>query len=43
MFHSFQGGTVIRLFHKEMEAYLVAEGVFDEELTEDGRLYIIMH
>ena len=32
-----QGGSAIRLFHKEMEAYVVAEGVFDEELTEDGK------
>ena len=31
-----QGGSVIRLFHKELEAYLVAEGLFDEGVTEDG-------
>lgn len=31
-----QGGSVIRLFHKELEAYLVAEGLFDDEITEDG-------
>lgn len=31
-----QGGSVIRLFHKELEAYLVAEGLFDEVVTEDG-------
>ncbi|ESO91009.1 hypothetical protein LOTGIDRAFT_163525 [Lottia gigantea] len=30
-----KGGSVIRLFHKELEAYLVAEGLFDEEVTED--------
>ena len=28
---------MIRLFHKELEAYMVAEGLFDEEVTEDGR------
>jgi len=32
----FQGGSVLRLFHKELEAYLVAEGLFDDEITEDG-------
>ncbi|XP_041376656.1 inositol 1,4,5-trisphosphate receptor type 1-like [Gigantopelta aegis] len=30
-----KGGAVIRLFHKELEAYLVAEGLFDEDITED--------
>ncbi|XP_055955374.1 inositol 1,4,5-trisphosphate receptor type 1 [Patella vulgata] len=30
-----KGGCVIRLFHKELEAYLVAEGLFDEDVTED--------
>ncbi|KAK7504550.1 hypothetical protein BaRGS_00004036, partial [Batillaria attramentaria] len=30
-----KGGSVIRLFHKELEAYMVAEGLFDEEVTED--------
>lgn len=33
----FQGGSVIRLFHKELEAYLVAEGLFDDSVTEDGK------
>lgn len=32
-----QGGSVIRLFHKELEAYMVAEGLFDDEVTEDGK------
>ena len=37
-FHAiFQGGSVIRLFHKELEAYLVAEGLFDDSVTEDGK------
>lgn len=31
---------MIRLFHKELEAYLVAEGLFDEEVTEDGETKI---
>ncbi|KAK2140830.1 hypothetical protein LSH36_1236g00007 [Paralvinella palmiformis] len=35
-----KGGSVIRLFHKELEAYLVAEGLFDEEITEDVHLRI---
>lgn len=26
----------MRLFHKELEAYMVAEGLFDDEVTEDG-------
>ncbi|XP_029657301.1 inositol 1,4,5-trisphosphate receptor-like, partial [Octopus sinensis] len=30
-----RGGSVIRLFHKELEAYLVAEGLFDEIITEN--------
>ena len=33
---SLQGGSVIRLFHKELEAYLVAEGLFEDCVTEDG-------
>ena len=33
-----KAGSMIRLFHKELEAYLVAEGLFDEELTEDGMI-----
>lgn len=32
-----QGGSVMRLFHKELEAYLVAEGLFDDCVTEDGK------
>ena len=28
---------MIRLFHKELEAYLVAEGLFDDSVTEDGK------
>lgn len=31
-----QGGSVIRLFHKELEAFVVAEGLFEDEVTEDG-------
>lgn len=27
----------MRLFHKELEAYLVAEGLFDEAVIEDGK------
>jgi len=34
---SLQGGSVIRMFHKELEAYIVAEGLFDDDITEDGR------
>ncbi|KAL4233979.1 hypothetical protein ACF0H5_005634 [Mactra antiquata] len=30
-----RGGSVVRLFHKELEAYLVAEGLYGEESTED--------
>ncbi|XP_025079753.1 inositol 1,4,5-trisphosphate receptor type 3-like [Pomacea canaliculata] len=33
-----KAGDPIRFFHKEMEAYLVAEGLFDDELTEDVHL-----
>ena len=33
----FQAGVPIRLFHKEIEAYLVAEGLFEDEVTEDGK------
>ena len=35
---SFQGGMIVQLFHKVLEAYLVAEGLFDHELVEDGEL-----
>ena len=31
-----QGGCAVRLFHKELEAYLVAEGLFEDDITEDG-------
>lgn len=31
-------GDIVRFYHKEMEAYLVAEGLFDDELTEDVHL-----
>ncbi|XP_070173454.1 inositol 1,4,5-trisphosphate-gated calcium channel ITPR3-like [Littorina saxatilis] len=31
-------GDPMRFYHKEMEAYLVAEGLFDDELTEDVHL-----
>ncbi|WAR13356.1 ITPR1-like protein, partial [Mya arenaria] len=30
-----RGGSIIRLFHKELEAYMVAEGLFEDEVTED--------
>ncbi len=32
----FQGGTVLRIFHKDLEAFLVAEGVFGSAPTENG-------
>ena len=31
-----QAGDIVRFYHKEMEAYMVAEGLFDDVLTEDG-------
>ena len=34
-----QGGSIIRLFHRELECYLVAEGSFanvDEVVVEEG-------
>ena len=34
-----QVGDPVRFYHKEMEAYLVAEGLFDDELIEDGQFY----
>lgn len=37
-----QGGSVIRLFHKELEAYLVAEGLFEDCVTEDGKCTVYM-
>ena len=30
----------MRLFHKELEAYLVAEGLFEEKLSEEGRAHV---
>ena len=35
-----QAGVPLRLFHKEIEAYLCAEGLFDDEITEDGIIII---
>lgn len=34
--------SVIRLFHKELEAYLVAEGLFEDCVTEDGKCTIYL-
>jgi len=31
-----QGGSVIQLHHKVLESYLVAEGLFDDSVTEDS-------
>jgi len=31
-----QGGSVIQLHHKVLESYMVAEGLFDDALTEDS-------
>lgn len=31
---------MVRFYHKEMEAYLVAEGLFDDVLTEDGKDWV---
>ena len=36
-----QVGDLLRFYHKEMEAYLVAEGLFDDELTEDGLYHFV--
>lgn len=33
---------MIRFYHKEMEAYLVAEGLFDDELLEDGKYLMLL-
>lgn len=35
-----RAGQPIRLFHKEIEAYLVAEGLFDDDITEDGMIKV---
>ena len=31
-----RGGSIIQLFHREMESYIAAEGVFGAHVTEDG-------
>ncbi len=31
-----KGGSIVRLFHKEIEAYLTAEGVHNDQLIENG-------
>lgn len=36
-------GDIIRFYHKEMEAYLVAEGLFDDELLEDGKATSLLY
>ena len=38
-----QAGVPLRLFHKEIEAYLCAEGLFGDEITEDGIIKIIIN
>ncbi|XP_070537450.1 LOW QUALITY PROTEIN: inositol 1,4,5-trisphosphate-gated calcium channel ITPR3-like [Ptychodera flava] len=35
-----KAGSVFRLFHKELEAYLTAEGLFDSELSENVHLRV---
>ncbi|KAK3095082.1 hypothetical protein FSP39_010070, partial [Pinctada imbricata] len=35
-----KAGDIVRFFHKEMEAYMVAEGLFNEDLMEDVHLRI---
>lgn len=35
-----RGGSMVRLFHKELEAYVVAEGLFNDVITEDVHLRI---
>lgn len=35
-FDAFKGGSLIRLFHKELEGYIAAEGVFGEDIVENG-------
>ena len=32
-----QGGAVVQLFHKHLEGYLSAEGIFVQEPTENGK------
>jgi len=39
---SAQGGCAVRLFHKELEAYLVAEGLFEDDITEDGQYMTLL-
>ncbi|CAC5357472.1 unnamed protein product [Mytilus coruscus] len=34
-FQFLRGGSVIRLFHKELEAYVIAQGLFGQEVTEN--------
>ena len=36
-----QAGVPLRLFHKEIEAYLCAEGLFDDEVTENGTVKLV--
>ena len=33
----FQGGSALRLFHRETESYMMAEGLFHDRITEDGK------
>jgi len=34
-----KAGQPVRLFHREIEAYLSAEGLFDEKLVQDGNYF----
>ena len=33
---------MIRLFHREIEAYVVADGVFDDHVAENGNVFNIL-
>ena len=34
-----KAGSPLRLFHKEIEAYLTCEGLFGDEVTENGKTH----
>ena len=33
-------GSTVRFFHKELEAYMTAEGPFNEEASKDGNQFL---
>lgn len=38
LFNTWQGLSVVQLFHKDVEGYLSAEGIYGESVQENGEI-----